>query len=90
MSELMTKIYKFDFKDCFKIMCKTYSLLFCFMQTYLLLFPMFMLAWSSGTYESTLNINMYGEADIEMVIWAITFPFIIYGMYLNGKCIMRN
>jgi hypothetical protein len=66
----------------FKICCKAYAILFCFTETYLLLFPMFMLAWSSGTMECTMRINMYGEAFTEMVFWGVGFPFIAYGAYL--------
>ena len=54
----------------FKVSCKAYAVLFCFMETYLLLFPMFMLAWSSkspdGVMQCILDINKYGEGDIEL------------------------
>lgn len=67
----------------FKTGCRMYSILFCFLQTYLLLFPMFMLAWSSGTYECMLRINIYGEAYSEIIFWVVSFPFVAYGVYLN-------
>lgn len=90
MSDIMTSIYNFNFKEFFVIVCRCYSILFCLFETYLLLFPMFMLAWSSGTYEATININMFGEADIEMFFWALTFPFVMYGTWLNLRCIARG
>lgn len=65
----------------FKQFCKLYSISFCAAQTYLLLFPMFMLAYSSGTYECMLKINVYGEATIEIIFWLISFPVIAYGVY---------
>jgi hypothetical protein len=70
------------FKKYFDMICKGYAIMFCYVQTFLLLFPMFMLAYSNGTMETMLRINVYGEANIEMVYWFINFPFITYGMFL--------
>lgn len=70
----------------FKKFCQLYSILFCAAQAYLLLFPMFLLAYSSGTYECLMKINVYGEATIEIIIWFVSFPLIMYGLYLNMKC----
>jgi hypothetical protein len=73
-----------------KIFCKLYSVGFCFAQVYILLFPMFMLAYSSGTYECMLRINLYGEATLEIIIWIISFPIISYGFFLNVKDILTS
>ena len=74
----------------FKAACRLYSLFFCFCETYLLLFPMFMLAYSSGLMTCMMRINMYGEADIEIAYWMVTLPFVIYGTYLNALAIFRR
>lgn len=74
----------------FKMCCKLYAVLFCLMQTYLLLFPMFMLAYSSGTYKCMMDINSMGEASIEIVFWIVSFPFIIYGTCLVLQDIIRR
>lgn len=74
----------------FNMMCKAYSMLFCFAQTYLLLFPMFAFAFFSNTMECLLRINIYGEANVEMVFWLVSFPFIIYGVFLNMRDAFRS
>lgn len=73
-----------------KWLCKLYSVGFCLCQTYLLLFPMFMLAWSNGSYISELRINMYGEANIEVIFWIVSFPIVMYGFYLNMADILNE
>jgi hypothetical protein len=79
-----------SFMYAFKFACKMYSILFCFAQTYLLLFPMFMLAYSSRTYECLMTINTLGEADIEIVFWFVSMPFVFYGIFLNMSAIARG
>jgi|WetSurMetagenome_2_1015567.scaffolds.fasta_scaffold514075_3 hypothetical protein len=69
--------------EYFKLGCKLYSVLFCFAQTYLLLMPMFIFAYMSGTYQCIMDINSRGEATAEMIFFAVASPFIIYGIYLN-------
>jgi hypothetical protein len=69
----------------FNFVCKTYTILFLLFESYMLLFPMFMLAWSNGQmtgiYDSVLRINIYGEASIEIIWWLISLPFIMYGTF---------
>jgi hypothetical protein len=68
----------------FNALCSLYAILFLFVETYLLLFPMFLKAYLSNG-EATIYINRFGEANIELVFWAISFPFIVYGVWLNCK-----
>jgi len=71
-------------KKYFNAMCRLYSILFLFVQTYLMLFPMWLKAYFLNG-EATIYINRFGEANIELVFWAVSFPFIIYGVWLNCR-----
>jgi uncharacterized membrane protein len=73
------------FRKYFDAMCSLYAILFLFIQVYLLLLPLFLSAYFNGTYQSVLSINKYGEAQIEMIFWVVSFPFIIYGVWLNCR-----
>jgi len=64
------------------------------METYLLLFPMFMLAYSTaspeGVMQCMLDINKYGEGATELVFWIVSFPFIAYGIFATLLDIFRR
>jgi hypothetical protein len=76
-------------KEWAKALIKLYTILYCFTYTTLILLPMFLLAYFSGTYQCTMQINLVGEANIEMVEWIIVTPFLIYGAYLISIDIMN-
>jgi hypothetical protein len=43
---------------------------------------MFLMAYTSGTYLCVMDINRVGEANIELVMWIIVLPVLIYGTLL--------
>jgi|WetSurMetagenome_2_1015567.scaffolds.fasta_scaffold217494_4 hypothetical protein len=69
-------------KEWAKALIKLYTILYTFTYTTLILLPMFLLAYFSGTYKCTMEINLMGEANIEMVEWIIVTPILVYGSYL--------
>lgn len=73
----------------FNMFCQLCSVFVPIGMMYFLLFPLFLVAFLSGTYQSVLNINLYNEGDIEIMIWAVTIPFMIWGGYLNIKFIKK-
>lgn len=56
---------------------------------YFLLFPLFLVAFLTGTYQSVLHINLFGEGNFEIMLWIITLPLMIWGSYLNIKFIKK-
>jgi hypothetical protein len=47
------------------------------------------MAFLNGTYQSILHINLFGEGDLEILIWVVTLPFMVWGSYLNIRFIKK-
>ena len=73
----------------FNIMCQLCTVFVPIGMMYFLLFPLFLVAFLTGTYQSVLDINMFGEGDLEIVLWIISIPLVIWGSYLNVKFIKK-
>jgi hypothetical protein len=73
----------------FNVICQMCSVFVPIAMTYFVLFPHFILAYTSGTYKCIMDINEYGEGNLEMSLWLLTLPFCLWGIYLNLKFIKK-
>lgn len=70
-----------------KLLIKLFSLIMPTMMTFIFTFGLFLTAFRNGivnnVWRVTLDINHFGEAPFELVVFLICLPFCIYGVYLN-------
>jgi hypothetical protein len=48
-------------------------------------FSAFFHGLGSGIWTATIDINSHGEVYLELFLWCVMNPIIIYGGYLNLK-----
>jgi hypothetical protein len=71
------------FTNKFKKYCRLYNI---FIPSAVSLIPFWMWyeSWmNGGTKLFMIDINMYGEAISELILFVVILPMIVYGMYLN-------
>jgi hypothetical protein len=80
--------------EYFKIACRLLSIGWAGAETIVLLqyawWRAFFYGLATGKYTVLIDINSFGEANAEMVLWIIITPIIIYGSYLNIIPIIRD
>lgn len=74
----------------FNFLCQMMALGLPMFQYYFGYGTMFMMAYSNKDFRVIMDINHYGEANLEIALWIIQTPFMIWGLYLNYKCIERK
>ena len=77
----------------FNSICQTLSIFWGASQTLIVMqaawFSAFFHGLNTGIWTATIDINLHGEAYLELLLWCIMTPVILYGSYLNIKLIYK-
>jgi hypothetical protein len=63
--------------------CQVTAILYPLSITYLITFNTFACAYLGGSYKCIVDINKYGEANTEILMWFVITPFVLYGTIIN-------
>lgn len=56
----------------------------------IVLFVTYLWSYFFNNYTFTININSFGEANVELVILFLVLTFLIYGLFINCRNVKHN
>lgn len=59
------------------------------MQYYFGYGTLFAMAYMNKDFRVIMDINHFGEANLEIILWIVQTPFMIWGLILNYRSIVR-